>query len=363
MTSGTGTLCGRSDLSMKEQHPHRATLPPVPDGTCRPLWSVMIPTYNCARYLRETLASVLAQDPGPEVMQIEVIDDHSTRDDPAAVVAELGPGRVGFYRQPENRGHTRNFQTCLERSRGTLIHLLHGDDCVRDGFYRKLQRAFEAKPEIGAAFCRQIYMNADGHWTGISHLEQRESGVLSNWLERIAVDQRIQTPSIVVRRAVYEKLGMFDQRLSWVEDWEMWVRIAVHYQVWYEVAPLALYRIHANSNSGRHTRSGENVRDLRRAIEIMQSYLPEPMAGELSNQARENWALYVLRYEAPGLLAAGDMPAATTQMQEALKCSRSMNVLKVVAPLVLRMSRLLILKTVRGKVLHIYHKSIAKAKK
>ena len=50
-------------------------IPPLPDGESRPRWSVMIPTYNCAALLRQTLESVLAQDPGPEVMQIEVIDD------------------------------------------------------------------------------------------------------------------------------------------------------------------------------------------------------------------------------------------------------------------------------------------------
>jgi glycosyltransferase involved in cell wall biosynthesis len=54
------------------------------------------PDYNCASYLRETLASVLAQDPGPEHMQIEVIDDCSTKDDPQAVVREMGMGRVSF---------------------------------------------------------------------------------------------------------------------------------------------------------------------------------------------------------------------------------------------------------------------------
>ena len=61
---------------------HRARILPVPEGTPRPVWSVMIPTYNCAKYLRETLVSVLAQDPGPEQMQIEVVDDYSTKDEP-----------------------------------------------------------------------------------------------------------------------------------------------------------------------------------------------------------------------------------------------------------------------------------------
>jgi glycosyltransferase involved in cell wall biosynthesis len=60
---------------MSKSHPFRPRVEPRPPDPARPLWSVMIPTYNCADYLRETLASVLAQDPGPEEMQIEVVDD------------------------------------------------------------------------------------------------------------------------------------------------------------------------------------------------------------------------------------------------------------------------------------------------
>src|SRR5687768_5106714 len=130
-------------LKLDPHHSYRAEIPPVPGGVARPFWSVMIPTYHCARFLRETLESVLAQAPGPEMMQIEVVDDGSMLDDPAAVVADVGGGRVSFYRQPQNVGHTKNFETCLKRARGQVIHLLHGDDYVRDGFYRKLQRAFE----------------------------------------------------------------------------------------------------------------------------------------------------------------------------------------------------------------------------
>lgn len=52
-------------------HPRRAAVPPVPAGTARPRWSVMIPTYHCADYLAHTLRSVLRQDLGPDAMQIE----------------------------------------------------------------------------------------------------------------------------------------------------------------------------------------------------------------------------------------------------------------------------------------------------
>lgn len=309
---------------------YRSSIPPVLDGDSRPLWSVMIPTYNCAKYLRETLTNVLAQDPGSELMQIEVVDDRSTDDDPAAVVAELGQGRVGFYQQPENVGVPKNFETCLERSRGQLIHLLHGDDYVCEGFYRKMQQAFETRPDIGAAFCRQIFMNQEGHQQALSDLEQTESGILTNWLERLAVEQRIMTPSIVVRREAYEKLGGFDRRLICSEDWEMWVRIAANYPIWYEVEPLAAYRIHSNSNTGRHVRTGEDMRYTREAIAIFKSYLPEPMAERVSRQARETYAISALDM-AYSLLTKPELVAALVQIREALQFSSSFKVIRQVA--------------------------------
>lgn len=312
---------------MGAQHPYRAVIPPVPEGIPRPLWSVMIPTYNCAAYLRETLTSVLLQDPGPDVMQIEVVDDHSTKDDPEAVVAEVGKGRVAFYRQSQHVGHTENFATCLRRSRGKLIHLLHGDDCVRDGFYRVMQQAFARQPAIGAAFCRQIFIDEHGHWQGISPLEQQTSGVLENWLERLAVEQRIMTPSIVVRREVYEALGGFDARLVYSEDWEMWVRIAARYPIWYEVEPLALYRMHFDSNTGRHIGTGEDISDTCQAIDIFTQYLPDDLAERVSRTAKETYALSALDM-AYTMLARGDRRAVTAQIRAALGCRRSLKVVR-----------------------------------
>lgn len=321
---------------MTEQDPNRAVIVPLPEGTPRTIWSVMIPTYNCARYLRETLTSVLSQDLGSDVMQIEVIDDCSTEDDPEKVVKEIGGDRVIFYRQPQNVGNRKNFQTCLERSHGKLIHLLHGDDCVREGFYQKMQKAFTENPEIGAAFCRSINMDEHGHWQNISPLEQSESGILNNWLERLVEMQRISTPSMVVRREVYEKLGAFDFRLPWAEDWEMWVRIAAHYPVWYEVEPLAVYRtMRPGSLSKSCGPNGEIYQDIRRAIDIFTSYLPPTISEELTTKSRENWAMVALT-NARSLIAIGDIPRAMIQIREGLKCNQSFRVISFSASLLIK---------------------------
>lgn len=305
----------------------RARVLPVPDEPAtRPLWSVMIPTYNCAQYLRETLASVLAQAPDPEQMQIEVVDDCSTADDPEAVVREIGRSRVSFHRQPRNVGHTRNFETCLQRARGRLVHQLHGDDCVREGFYVKMETAFRENPELGAAFCRTIYANNDTQWIGLTALERGNAGILKNCAELLATSQHIQTPSMVVKRTVYEHLGGFDRRLSWTEDWEMWVRIAVHYPIWFEPEPLAIYRMHDSSSTYHKSLSGENLRDVGRCIAITSEYFPPPVGARVRSAASRGFAKFSALPAARRQLAAGNAAAAWRQLIEALKLSPSLSV-------------------------------------
>jgi hypothetical protein len=257
------------------------------------------------------------------------------------VAAEIGRDRVFFTRQAHNVGHTKNFETCLKRARGRVVHLLHGDDSIREGFYAKMEKAFEEQPQIGAAFCRHIFMDEAGHWQAISPLEQAEGGILSNWLERIAVEQRIMTPSIVVRREVYEELGGFDSRLICSEDWEMWVRIAARYPVWYEPEPLAVYRMHTDSNTGRHMRTGEDMRYTRMAIEIFQSYLPEETAPSLAETARETYANSALD-TASAMLQHEETSGVIAQAREALQLSRSWKII--------RRSSGLLLRTGMGKV-------------
>ena len=312
----------------------RARVAAVQTGKQRPLWSVMIPSYNCAAYLPETLRSVLAQGLGPDEMQIEVVDDASS-DDPERVVRDVGQGRIAFFQQARNVGHIENFDTCLARATGHIVHLLHGDDLVKPGFYDRFQAAFASNPDIGAAFCRHEFIDESGRIVSTSEFEQSEPGVLPDALERLAREQRITTPSIVVKRSVYERLGSFDRRLVCSEDWEMWVRIAAHYPVWYEPRSLACYRMHLNSNTGRHIRTGEDMAYTRVAIEMFKSYLPPQIARHITQAARRTYAGSALSM-AERMLAKGDFGAFAAQVREAFRLSCGLDVCAKLAQLVIR---------------------------
>jgi glycosyltransferase involved in cell wall biosynthesis len=305
--------------------PAQAVIAPVPDGMVRPRWSVMIPTFNCAHYLRETLASVLAQDPGPDRMQIEVVDDASS-DDPASVIADVGQGRVTLFRQPVNRGHILNFATCLNRARGEIVHLLHGDDLVLPGFYETLGRGFE-DPGVGAVFCRWQVINSAGAVTKTAEAEQERPGRLEDALARLASEQRIVTPSIAVRRLVWEHLGGFDPRLLCAEDWEMWVRIAAHYPIWYEPAVLAAYRVHDSSNTSRHLRNAEELRYSRLAIHLFRHLLPPQREAAIRRNALNAYAQSALT-NAEEFARNGDRSAMRAHLAAALRLRPSPRVLR-----------------------------------
>lgn len=247
---------------------------PVSDGSSRPIWSVMIPTYNCARYLKKTLESVLSQDRGDNLMEIWVVDDHSTQDDPRAVVEKLGKGRVRFYQQPKNVGQLNNFETCLQLSRGRIIHLLHGDDYIHPGFYAKLEAPMLEESSIGAAFSRHQFVDEDGNLLSTSEELGHTAGLLPDFVSSIASRQLIQTPSIVVKREVYEQIGGFNKSLKWCEDWEMWIRIACRYNFYYEPSVLASYRVHKTSNTGESTKTGRFIDDVLACLDIYLAYLP-----------------------------------------------------------------------------------------
>jgi glycosyltransferase involved in cell wall biosynthesis len=297
----------------------RPTIGPVPAGADRPLWSVMIPTYRASVLLENALRSVLDQGLGPDVMQIAVVDDCSPDREAERIVDRLAPGRVEFHRNATNLGLAGNWNGCIARARGRWLHLFHQDDLLFPGFYERLGRAERERPDAGAAFCRHIYMDVDGHWTRLSEIERREAGVLEGWVEKISRAQRIQCASIVVRREIYERLGGYRSDLSLALDWEMWVRIASRYPVWFEPRPLACWRTHEGNESSRLSRTGADVPDVFRAIGIIEGYLPESCRGSVGRDMLREFRDFKIG-AATWLMFDGERVAALEQLRLACAC-------------------------------------------
>jgi tetratricopeptide (TPR) repeat protein len=296
---------------------------PVETDQPRPFWSVMIPAYNADEvYLTQTLRGVLAAGIDKLEMQIEVVDDASTKGDLAALVRAIAGDRVSVYRQPENLGQRRNWNSCLDRARGEWVHLLHADDLVLPDFYARMREQIEKNATLGAAFCRHGHIREDGTPVLVSDLERESPGVLEHWPQRLAVKQRIQPPSIVVRRSVYETLGGFWIAPGSCVDWEMWVRIAAHYPVLYHPGVMACYRLHASSGTSFLRQTAAMTTDAGKAIELFNAYFPEDQRDELMRLGKQHYARSACQ-SALALIRQNNYAAAIHHVEEALKLDPS----------------------------------------
>ena len=230
-----------------------------------PIWSVMIPTYNPTATLRETILSVHAAGKhcGAQ-MQLEVVDDASPGVEVSDLLASWGLSEVAYFRRARNGGLGKCWNTCIRRARGDLVHILHHDDLVRSSFYEHMGHLAQAHPEAGMLFCQTEAMELCK--MRLEPLEQGHAGLIEGWLGRISARQRVQCPSVVVRRSVYEKVGGFDPSLRYVIDWEMWIRVAAATPVAYFPDALAIYRAHDRSETQRLKAAGVITEDFANAL-------------------------------------------------------------------------------------------------
>jgi GT2 family glycosyltransferase len=290
---------------------------PPPAAAARPFWSVMIPTCEPdPAYLRRVAAAVLEQDPGPEAMEIALVDDASRRVDPRDCLPAGAGDRVAWFRQDARVGIGRNWNTCLQRARGHWVHLLHQDDLVLPGFYARLRAGIESCPRAGAAFCRDLVIDPEDRVVLQQRLLRAEPGILADWIEHLFVGLHLRASALVVQRRVYEALGGFRLDLAYALDWDMWKRIAAAYPLWYEPAALACYRRHRESASIAFQRSGANIAEIDRSIALSESTLPPAIAAETTRRTRENYARYAtgLAWQA---LADRDLRTALAQLRAA----------------------------------------------
>ncbi len=271
----------------------------------------MVPTHNCARYLGPCLESVLVQAPGPDEMEIVVVDDRSD-DDPEAVVRSVAGPRVDIEVNPHNRGAIGNFNACLARARGQLVHLLHGDDLVRPGFYARADQAFAAHDDVGAFVSRVTYVDEAGHPLERTRPELQEAGRWPDALEVLSVSNRIRPPGVAARRRLYETVGGFRTDLPHAADWEMWVRLAAAAPVWYDPEVLAAYRRHRESDTAARVLSGANLTERARAIDLVSHHLAPARRRRQRRRAHGYSALFATRTAAQ-LLLAGELRGAANQ--------------------------------------------------
>jgi glycosyltransferase involved in cell wall biosynthesis len=248
---------------------------PVFEPIHRPFWSVMITSYNRTEYLSQCIQSVLAQGFPLEEMQIEVVDDHSTKGNIEEIAKTVGQGRVTFYRQPKNVGISENWNTCIRRARGHWVHILSDDDQVLPSFYESYRQQIDRGSYLFVVG-QSIFVNEKEEWIGISPAMPVSDSLFGDAKWVLATGCPIRAPGIVVAREAYERVGGFIPDLVFALDWEMWARLASTFEVGYVNRPYSLYREHDGSASMRLVLEGTVFADRVKAAKVIQTRFSDP---------------------------------------------------------------------------------------
>jgi glycosyltransferase involved in cell wall biosynthesis len=209
---------------------------------------VIIPAFNAAKYLPTAIESVISQTFGD--WQILLVDDGST-DNTKEVVApfldRLG-SRIKYIHQ-NNRGLPAARNTAIRASTSEFLALLDADDVWLPCRLEESLKALTDRPQAGLAYGLIRTIDPEGQpygsiWAGNSI--GREGKIATHIYTRKI---ELPCPSITFRRGCIDDVGVFDETMRATEDRDLWLRIALRYEVAFVPKLLAYYRLSPNSMS------------------------------------------------------------------------------------------------------------------
>jgi glycosyltransferase involved in cell wall biosynthesis len=220
-----------------------------------PSVSIGVPTYNGARYLRQSVESVLAQT--FKDFELVLIDDLSS-DDTRVIAEEYArkDPRVSAVRNSKTLGLVANFNRCIELTKGRYVCVWHQDDVMMPQNIEKKVALLEANPQVGFVHSNVLMIDDLGqvlseHWESDSTRDYVCSG-REFFIRMIEPGKNyVCCPSVLARRECYERLGNFRGELYFTCDWELWMRFSLYYDVSCLGTPLVHFRRHKGSESYR----------------------------------------------------------------------------------------------------------------
>ena len=268
-----------------------------------PRVSIVIPAYNALPFLPHTVASSLAQTWAD--FELLIIDDGSSDGTASWVAGQLDP-RIRLIKQP-NQGAATARNTGIFAARGEYIAFLDADDLWEPTKLEQQVACLEASPEVGLVHTAIRYINEEGSEIG---RVLRSSGNGNVW-EQVVLHMLIRCGSTpLIRRECFDEVGVFDPKLDFAEDWDMWIRIAARYHFTVINQPLVAYRQHKTN--------------MTKNYELITPNLEKIIERAFQNAPSENAALEKEAYGRAYLFAAWrafsaqDFSTATSLQQRAL---------------------------------------------
>ncbi|HVN85722.1 MAG TPA: glycosyltransferase [Candidatus Binatia bacterium] len=280
-------------------------------ASARPLVSAVIPTRNRAHCLPRAIDSMRAQEGLGEQFNLEVIvvDDASSDATPDVVHSYAD---LYYIRLPERRGVGAALNVGLRASTGCYVSILGDDDEWLPHKLRTQVPELDAHPDVGVVYGQSRIRKGNEE-----RLYPRAEDAHSGWVfEAMLMDNFAgHHASALIRRAVFDTVGYFDETLSTYEDYDLSLRIARHFPFRFVPGAVDIYNLSPRGLWLSHSVTESGVSNLARVIETALRLLPDSAtSAKVKREARARAALGAVN----PFIEAGDLARAWSVLIAAL---------------------------------------------
>lgn len=273
-----------------------------------PAVSVIMPAYNVAEFLRASLESALAQTFTD--LEVRIVDDGSTDETPAIAleIAARDP-RVRVIRQ-ENRGLAGARNRALAEATGDYFALLDSDDMWDASYLEEQLAIMSARPEVSIVTGNARFLGSrlDGRLARPCPDTRPDPELAS-----ILADEQAVFIMSICRRAVYERIGGFDETMRTNEDYDYWIRAAAAGFVFARNdRPLGRYRRRDDSLSANEERMLRGI--LRVYAKAAAIVADRPRERAILERQIERFEQQLLRSEARSAIETSDFRRAASRL-------------------------------------------------
>ncbi len=203
-----------------------------------PLVSIITPSFNQARYIEQTIQSVLGQD-YPRIEYI-VVDGAST--DGSVEIIKKYADKLAWWLSEKDSGQADAINKGLARATGEIVAWLNSDDYYLPGAVSAAVKIFEENPDVVLVYGNMLAVDERGNAFNTLTYKQLT-------LQDLLCFQIIGQPAVFFRREVLSKAGMLDPTFHFLLDHHLWIRIAQHGRILHVDQTWAAARYHAEAKN------------------------------------------------------------------------------------------------------------------
>jgi len=207
------------------------------------LVSVIIPVFNGGKFIKQALESVYSQS--YKNFEVVCVDDGST-DNTGTTIKDFDK-RIIYYYSQNNKGQAAARNTAIGLSHGDLIAFLDADDIWFPDKLKLQIKYLLDHPEVG-----MVHSNISIVTNGL--ITTRELPIIKRHrsfsiFDELYLGNFINATVVVLRRECLNIVGLFDESLRRVEDYDLWLRVAANFKVGYQDVVTGIYRMHSDNTS------------------------------------------------------------------------------------------------------------------